>query len=359
MKSNSLKKHNFLAFIKPILTVYFALIIIAGVIVGFYGFRSNVAVSGGVQLVVDFSSANIDIENEADFASASSTVREIVTDHGVKINSFQVLGQYGMQSFVITTKSMPAHILQNIRLAINAEFNATETYAGLIADDNEIAIIGNNYDLTRRTTNIDSFISTNEILLTISTLLFALTIVVIYALFRLKLAGTLTILFGALLNIVMTLSFISIARVEINEYIFVIMAVVLVLSVLSSADFAFNMKERMRDKGSENVPLHDLANAVVGENLKKSFTVAICSLVAIVILGIVCFGDVTYVALMSIVSLAVMFASHIFILPASYVFFARNRQMYFAEKAKLNAKQSDKLEIKQTAEKAITKTEIN
>lgn len=333
MKSNSSKKHNFLSFIKPILTICFALVVLAGVIVGFYGFKSGVDFNGGTQLVVEFASSNVDIEDETKLNEASSTVRQILLENNVVINSFQVQGQFGEKSFVVTFSRVSDENLQNIRLAINEEFNSSETYANFVEDDNAVAIIDNNYDLTRRTSIIDSFISSDELLITISTLLFALTLLVIYSLFRVKLAGAMTILFAGFFSVIMSLVFIAIARVEINSYIFVVMALILGISIYMSADFALLVKDKMRDQLYADKTTSEVANIVVDESLKKNFIITICSLVGLVIIGLLAFGNVMYVSLASLVGIVVVIASQVFVVPAVFAFFARNRQLYSAVKA--------------------------
>ncbi|NCB48224.1 MAG: hypothetical protein EOM55_01145 [Clostridia bacterium] len=326
MKSNSSKKRDFLSFIKPILTVCFALVVLAGVVVGFYGFRANVDINGGTQLVVDFAVSNVDIEDETELNEASSIINEILQENDVSVNSFQVQGDFGTKSFIITFEKTSQLTLQNIRLAINEEFNASETYANFVADENVIAILDDNYDLTRRTSTIDSFISSDEFLVTLSTLLFALTILMIYALFRLKLAGALSMFFAGLFDVVLTLAFIAIARVEINSYIFVVMGLALSVSVYLSADFALNIKEKMKDSQFADISTREIANMVVTENLKKNFVMTICTFVGLVIIGLISYGSIMYVALGSLVGMVVVFASHIFVMPAFFAFFNRNQE---------------------------------
>jgi len=332
MKSNSSKKHDFLSFLKPILTVCFAFVLVASVIVGFYGFRSSVDINGGTQLVVDFVNSNVDIEDETELNEASTTVREILQENGVTVNSFQVQGEFGTKSFVITFEDVSQLTLQNIRLAINEEFNASETYADFVTDENAVGILDNNYDLTRSTSTIDSFISSDELLVTISTLLFALTILMLYAFFRVKLAGAFSIFFGGVFDILMSLAFIALARVEINSYIFVVMTFTLAVSIYMSAEFSFNIKDKLKDGQFAEKSTYELANIVVEENWKKNLMIAICSFVGLVIIGLVSFGSVMYVALASLVGMVVVFASHTFVVPALYVFFARNREAFSAVK---------------------------
>lgn len=327
MKSNSSKKRDFLSFIKPILTVCFALIVLSSVLVGFYGFRANVDINGGTQLVVDFAVSNVDIEDEVKLNEASNKVKEILQDNDVSVNSFQVQGDFGTKSFIVTFEKTSQLTLQNIRLAINEEFNASETYADFVEDENATAILDDNFDLTRRTSTIGSFISSDEFLVTLSTLLFALTILMIFALFHLKLAGALAMFFGGVFNVVMSLVFIAIARVEINSYIFVVMGLTLAVSVYMSADFAFNIKEKKKDQQLADKSIREIANIVVGENWKKNFVMSICSLVGLVIIGLISYGSVMYVALGSLVGMIVVFASHIFVVPAFFVFFSRGREM--------------------------------
>jgi len=338
MKSNSSKKRDFLSFIKPILTICLALIVLAGVIVGFYGFKSNVDINGGTQLVVEFELSNVNIEDETELNSASSKVKEILQNNDVSVNSFQVKGDFGTKSFIVTFEKTSQLTLQNIRLAINEEFNDSTTYADLVADDNVIAILDDNYDLTRRTSTIDSFISSDEFLVTLSALLFALTILMIFALLRVKLAGALAMFFGGVFNIVMALVFIAISRIEINSYIFVVMGLTLAVSVYMSADFAFDIKEKMKNSQLSDKSIRELANIVVEENWKKNFVMSICSLVGLVIIGLISYGSVMYVSLASLVGIVVVFASHIFVVPAIYAFFSRSRETSKVVKATSTSK---------------------
>jgi preprotein translocase subunit SecF len=335
------KKNNYLSFIKPILSVCLAIVFVAGLLVAFYGFNYGFDITGGTQLVVDFTLSNVDIDNAEDFDTASSEVQEILTSNGVLVNSFQVQGDYGTKSFVVTFKKTSELNLQNIRLQINEQFNATENYQTYVDEDNEVAFLGTDYDLTRSTSTVESFIGSEEFVETVGAMLFALTIVMIYAFFRVKFGGALAIFFGGLFDVVMTLAFLAIVRIEINSYIFVVMALVLAYSIYSSADFGFNLKEKLKDQNFDDKTNSQLANMVVDENWKKNFAVAICSLVGLTVIGLLCYRNVMYVCLAGLVGVVVVFASHIFVVPAFYAFFAKPREIKPATKVKIQPKSSN------------------
>ncbi len=325
MKKNK-EKSDFLSFAKPILVVCLALVMLAGAMVAFYGFNAGVDFRGGNQLVVDFSlTTNVDIENDEDLAQATNVVKDILQTNGVTVNSFQVMSEFGTKSFVVTFERVSQLTMQTIRVAINEQFNETEEFLLLESEANAVDILGNNFDLTRKSSVIESFVKSDQFFSTLSALLFALTILMIYAFFRLKFAGGTAVFFTGVFDVVMTLAFLALVRVQISSYIFVLMGVVLAVSVYMSADFALDIKDKLRDKRFEDQPMRNLANLVAQEKWKKNFSLAICAFVGLIILAFITLGSVMYVALAALVGATVMLASHTFIMPAFYLFFSKNQ----------------------------------
>lgn len=330
-KKDGKREYDFLSFIKPILVVCFVIVVLAGALVAFYGFNAGVDFRGGTQLVVDFSlTTNVDIEDDESLTQAADTVKQILHSNGVGVNSFQVMGEFGTKRFVVTFKKVSQLTMQEIRLAINEEFNQTQTFLDLQEAENAVEILGENFDLTLKSSTIESFVKSDQFYTTLSTLLFALTVLMIYAFFRLKFAGGVAVFFTGVFDAVMTLAFLALVRVQINSYIFVLMGAILALSIFLSADFALDMKDKLRDTRFEGEPARKLANLVVQEKWKRNFSLAMCAFVGLIILAFITLGSVMYVALAALVGGAVTLASHIFVMPVFYLFFTKDKDRAIA-----------------------------
>ena len=325
MKSNETKNADYLKFFKPCLIVTLILIVISAFIVGFLGFNTNVDFYGGTQLVVEFTNSNINIDNDEDFSTADSGVREILSRHGININSFQVQGEYNSKSFVITFDNVSDDILNTIRLEINSKFNTSNHYNDL---GNKQDIIDSNFDLTRDTSVIDSFIASDIFISIISTLLFALTIICIYACFRVKVAGGLTILFGAIFDIVLMLCFIALARIEVNRYIFVVLGLITALSVYASSNMMFDIKEKAKDPSLSTKSNYEIANLSIDSSWKKSLGIYLGIFLILVIWGIFTTTNVLHTLLAILAGVVVVFGTHLFVTPAFWVAINRQKETF-------------------------------
>ena len=233
------KAKNFLGYLKPILIVSFILIVVSGVIFGLFGFNKGFDFTGGTQLVVDISRYNED-EPEgltAEEHEIAEEISNILKGNGIKVNSFQVQGEYTYKSFVITFKDVGTQTLKNIRLEINTKYNKSTSFSEL----------GDAYDITRNTTHIDGFLENNILLTTVSTLLFALVVCMVYGLFRVKVVGALSIVLSGVLSVVLTCCFVLLTRIEINTYFFVALGVVELFSVFLTLDTLFKIKAKLKD----------------------------------------------------------------------------------------------------------------
>ena len=332
MKSKSSlkdKKIDFLKWLKPSLIVSLILVVIASIFWGVFGFNKGFDFTGGTQLVVDFSAQN-NLQTDEGVAEVSKGIREILNENDVEINSFQLQGEYYEKCFVITFKETDIDTVRNIRLQINAKYNQAEEYLDLAVDQKEKVLDDEAYysvDMTRGTTEIDSLISPTAVITTISTVVFALIIAMIYACFRFKTAGALTIVFAGVFATVLTAAFVLITRIEINTYFFAVLGLVLIASVYGSADFLFNVKQKTKDPMLTDKTNHDLANIVLNENLVKNIVVYSSILVASLLLGIVAVLNILHLSLAVVVGLAVTFASNLFVVPAFWATINKKREL--------------------------------
>ena len=332
MKSNSSlkdKKIDFLKWLKPSLIVSLILVVIAGIFWGVFGFNKGFDFTGGTQLVVDFSAQDT-LQTEEGVSKASKEVREILDKNGIEVNSFQVQGEYYEKCFVITFQETDIDTVRNIRLQINAKFNLAEEYLDLASDQKEKILDDESYfaiDMTRSTTEIDSLISPTAVITTISTVLFALIIAMIYACFRFKTAGALTLVFAGIFAVVLTTAFVLVARIQINTYFFAVLGLVLLVSVYGVADFLFNVKQKTKDPMLTDKTNHELANLVLNENLAKNIIVYSSVLVATLVLGVVAVLNVLHLALAVIAGLVVTFASNMFVVPAFWAAINKKREL--------------------------------
>lgn len=336
MKSNtkSLKenKFNFLNFLKPCLIASLVVIFIAGLFWGIWGFNKGFDFTGGTQLVVEFPSApySNQIETEEGLNDISNQIKEILYNNGAEVNSLQVQGEYKAKTIVVTFKNVSKEKLQNIRIKLNDKFNKTEKYTSLDSDQRFLILEDEelqNYDVTKQTTFIEGFVSKTAVLTTIACLVFALIIAMIYGLFRFKTASSLAMVFAGILDVVLTGAIIMLARIEINTYFFGVLALTLITSVYMSVDFLLNVKQKTKDPMLTDKTNHELAEAVVNENLTKTIIIGAAALAIALIAGVVGVLNVLHVALASIIAIAVVVATHLFVLPAFWAAINKRREL--------------------------------
>ena len=328
MKFN-VKKFNFLSLFKPCLIAILAIILLGGVIFGIFGLNCGFDFTGGTQLIVDFPYDKT-IQDDEGLQNASNKISDILKEHGVNINSFQVQGEYSEKCFVVTFKTTDKDTVYDIRLAINEEFNTSSTYAGLadyeknkILDDQTINI----YDITRRTSKIDGFILPNTILTTIATLLFAVVICMLYALFRVKLAGALSIVFSGVMSVLLTVAFVALTRIEINTYFFVALGLVEFVSLYTTVDMMFKLKEKLKNPLLTDKTNQELANMTVQETFVKNAIVYLVAVGVSVIVGLFGVLNILKLSLVTFVGLAVSFALNLFVVTALWAVMNKKRNL--------------------------------
>ena len=349
MKSNkplTNKTFDFLKWLKPCLIAMLIVVAVAGIIGGIFGFNKGFDFTGGTQLVVSFP-YDKQIETQEGLDKTSTEIKEILSKNGVSVNSVQVQGEYAEKSLVFTFTEKDNDVVRKIRLEINKYYNTSEHYAEL-SDDQKYKILDDenysNYDITKQTTQVESLLSAGVVLTTISTLLFALIIAMIYALIRFKTAGGLALVFAGIVDIVLTVAFVLITRVEINTYFFGALGLVLLLSVYLSADFLFNIKQKTKDPMLTDKDNYELASSTVNENLVKTIIVGSMAVAISLIFGVIATINVLHLALLSIVGVAVCFATHTFVLPAFWASINKKRELS-RPAAILNNKDKDAEEV--------------
>jgi len=322
-------KINFMKYLKPCLITILVVVFLAGLAWGIFGFNKGFDFTGGTQLVVEFPYDD-QIQTDEGLAQASSKTKEIIANHGAKINSFQIEGENYEKCFVITFKNVSDYNLQEIRLELNKEFNSSVHYSSL-TENEKIKILNDDeyspYDITKSTTKIDGFVSNGNFLVVFATLLFAVIIVMIYTFFRFKFAGGFVMLFEALVDGALLASLILLSRIEVNTYFFVALASVMAISIYSTADFLFNYKQKSKEQSSIGLTSHELSEAVVKENFTRLLIIYAIAGSAFLILGIFSVVNILHLMLTLIVSLIVPFASHLFVLPPLYAFVAGKREI--------------------------------
>lgn len=332
MKSNKTEK-SFFSYFKPILIVSFILIVISAVVLGVFGFNKGFDFTGGTQLVVNFAAYNEDepaglTEEENKIANEISN---IIKKNNIKINSFQVQGDYNNKAFVITFKDTQTNVLNDIRLEINQKYNKSTSFAEL--DDY--------YDITRNTTKIDGFITENIVLTTVSTLLFAIVMCMLYGLFRVRTSGALSIVLAGVLSVVLTACFIVLTRIEINTYFFVALGLVELVSLFFTTDTLFSIKSKLKDPRYTDKNNHEIAELVVKENFKKNLIVGISAVVLALIVGFVGVLNVLKLALVAVVGIAISFVINWFVVPAFWANITKKRELVRAVKVETNDVDND------------------
>lgn len=330
--SKSLKdiKFDFLKFFKPILIAILSVVVVASLFLAIFGFNKGFDFTGGTQLVVEFP-YDAQIQTEDGLNKTAKEIKDILSNEGININSFQVQGEGYEKRFVITFTNKSESKVESVRLKINKEFNTSNHYADLVESGEEYKILEDeeysNYDITRQTTYMSSKIDKNAIISTVSTLLFALVIAMIYALIRFKTASALTMVFAGILNVVLTMAFIILARIEINTYFFGVLAVILMASVYNSADYLFSLKQGLKNPVLTDKTNYDLSNIVVKSNLKKYIIVYSCAAGVVALFGMFGVLNILHTALTIITGLAVSFATHLFVIPAFWATINKKREL--------------------------------
>ncbi len=317
MKSN--KERNFLSFLKPGFIAILIFVLVSAIVFAIFGFNKGFDFTGGTQLVV-----NIAIQNEnepkgmtPELYKTADEIKTLLNENQIKINSFQVQGEYTDKAFVITFKNVSEQKLRDIRIEINSRYNKATTLNG----------IDETFDITKNTTQIDGKIAPNTTLITVATLLFALIICMLYSLFRVGVSGALSIVLGGFLSAVLTLCFLVLTRIEINTYLFVALALITASSLFMTVDTMFKLKYKAKDPMFFDKNNHELANIVVKENLTKNIIVSAFMVGASVIIGIVGVLNVLRLGLVCLIGAVVATALNLFIIPAFWAWASKKREI--------------------------------
>lgn len=331
MKSKKSLSNNFdfNKFFKPIGILAFCLVLVAGVIFAFFGFNKGFDFTGGTQLVVQFPDDDR-IQTQSGLNETADKTKEILSKNGIQINSFQVQGEFYDKCFVITFQKVSAYRLYDARLELNAEFNVSQHYLDLGANEKSKILDEEGvmeFDITKNTTEIEGLISPTAVLATISTLIFALVVVMIYSAFRFKLASALSIVFAGAFNVLLTIAVVLIARIEINTYFFVCLGLVLAASVFGSTNLFYVIKQKIKDPMLTDKTNQQIANLAVSENFYKTVLTYGSALVLAVLVGIVGVLNVLNASLVVLLGLAVGFASQVFVVPAFWATINKKREL--------------------------------
>ena len=332
MKSK-FKNFDFLSFFKPCLIAFLIVILVGGVLFGVFGLNRGFDFVGGTQLVVEFPYESTDSETftDAGWRECYNKVNEILNKNGVSANSFQEQGKYSYKSFVVTVKTKNENTIYNIRLDLNKEFNNSSVFAELVANGEEFKILEDEnvamHDITKKTSTIDGLISPTAVITTVSALLFALIVCLVYALFRVKVAGGLTIVLSGVLSVLLTIAFVAITRIEINTYFFVCLGLVQFAALMTTVDFLLCAKQKLKDPLLTDKTNEELANKVVHENFVKTILTYACCAVACVVLGLFGVLSVLKLCLVGFVGLVVSLAVNLFVVPAFFAKVSKKRDL--------------------------------
>lgn len=325
MKSNKLT--DFTKYFKPCLIVTLILVVVCSVLVAVFGFNKGLDITGGTQLVVDFSLTDVKTEDDRQLGEAQQKLKNILSNKGVIINSFQVQGEYNSKQFVVTFKETSNDRLNDIRIAINNEFNTSSEYQSLGENDKNL-ILDKNADLTKKTTHIDSFISSTALISIISSLLFLTVVVMIYAMFRVKVKGSAVIGFGAMLDILLTLCFIVLSRIQINRYIFVALALILCYSLYESVNLMLSIKDNAKNPHNVAKSNKEVANLTVQSLFRTNLFITLGIVVLALIWCIFGTSNVLYTLLSICTGVVVVLGTHTFVLPAFWVAIAKQKETF-------------------------------
>lgn len=333
MKTN----RNYLKLFKPCMIACAVVLAISIVITAIFGFNKGVDFTGGTNLVVKNLStvASIDVENTEAFKQAESDIVSVLNANGVRVNSLQVQDEYAEKHFVLTIAEKNADKVSKIRLDLNEKLNKTN-FDNLGSD-----ILEGNLDITRGTSEIVGFIETSSFFITIYTAIFLLALLVFYACFRVKVGGALAMGLSALFDVILTLCFVTLARIEVNAYVFASMIAILFMSVYASIEFMFDVKEKSKDLNFAGKTNYELANIVIESNFKRNLIVASCIAVCAVALMFTGIANILHIALVVFAGNAVVFASHIFVAPAIWHMLNPKRQIAPVKNIVENKKDKD------------------
>jgi len=352
MQKFNVKKVDFLSFFKPCLIALCCMLVVFGIIFGVFGFNKGFDFSGGTEIVVDFSlnsTADFDIEKQENFDYASSEIKKIFASNNADINSFQVAGEYKTKSFVITTSQKDVDTIRKIRLDINNKFNFTDTYTTLYDNNESEKILDsdlyNSFDLTRKSSSIDSMITSSTLLNTISTLLFAGVCCMIYGFFRLKASGAFSVFVGGLASVLLTLCFVCFARIQINTYFFVSLGLVELLGLYLATSTNFEIKRRLKDDKYNSLTTYEIANGVACDNFNKNLIICLFCVVASVLVGIFSVVNILRLTLVIFVGVVSAFVSNLIFVPSVFALTARTREVLKPKKQATNDKDQDASEI--------------
>lgn len=314
------------------------LVLIASIFGGIFGFNKSVDFTGGTQLHVSFECVDNDtLQTDKFINSASSKTKEILAKYKVDVNSFQVQG-YANKSFVITFKETSKSTLEQIRLDINKEFNTFSEYLRL-DDKNKAEILDKVYDLTKNTTAIESLIAKNTVIIVLSSLLFALTIVTIYTCLRFKVASGLTLALGCFLDLLLTCAFVLIARIQINSYFFIGLTAILFLSIYGSSNLVYDFYSKIKDPMLTDKTNEELITLSAKENWHKNIIVYSVSAVICLILNFTFIFPILHLSIMMLAGVLVSFFTHTLILPKFLTLTSKKRELF-----KPNSKQTNEVE---------------
>ncbi len=324
MQNNS-SAPNYLKYFKTTLISLLVIIFVSTIMFLFYGFNRGVDFKGGTQLIVDFENSNINIENTDDFNFANREVQKILDNNNIIVNSFQIEGTYGVQSFVITFSEKSSSVVQKIRLEINSllqdDFSA-------LSQEEQIAALGTIRDLTMKTTQINSFVDSTLILSTTLALVIALIIICIYSTIRFKYAGAITILFGLVFDVLLFLSAIVLLRIEINRYIFTLICLVFAVSLYTSASMFLKIRDIAKDPNNIELSNAQVANFYLKESWKSNFVKYLFAFVMGLILTLVLSPNLVYACLAGLVGLVIIFITHHLLIPAFWVNINVNKETF-------------------------------
>ena len=148
---------------------------------------------------------------------------------------------------------------------------------------------------------------------------------------------------SGIVDVLLTLCFVGIARIEVNSYIFAVTAMVLCLSVYATADLLFAINEKGKDPTLKIKSNKELAEVAVNGLWKKNQIVYLIALVASLLVGALTVQNILYVSLSCIAGIVVVFATHLFVVPALWSVLAKQR--HFVLSHNVPAKTEDDVEI--------------
>ena len=343
MKSN--KPHDYIRFFKPCMIVALVLFVISAVFLAVMGFNKGFDFTGGTQLVVQFESTDVTIEDNEQLNNASKDIKAILKEYNADVVSFQTQGEYGATSFVISVRRLTDEQVENVRIDINKKFNTSDAFTALVASHREADIIDEPTDITRQTTQIDGLIEKGVLLTTIASMIFALSLLVVYACFRISTAGSLSMLLGALLNVLGTLCFALIIRIELNTYVFASLGLIMLANIVSSAELFFCIKEKSKDANYASYTNYDLANLAVETLWHKNLVKYIIAFVVAIVVGALTVPSILHLAIFTFAGLVIGFALTTYVTPAFYAMLNKKRTKISAQKVETNDTDKDAEEI--------------